>query len=205
MSSAVKPPPRHATVADPPSSPVESLVVPWKRRHGATVAYAAYAASCAFSLRPASVHAEASPRRPPCNSSLRDQSAAYAAVPADGSNDLRLYSQMARNYRVCTRVRVELSRDVRSVCRVLVARCGESAEPVGDSYAIRTRRLLGWHRAAASRRAAPHGHGPSPCRPAAAYCPRGSSDAERQRADGLAPDRRRHSSPRAHPRVGADQ
>jgi hypothetical protein len=143
--------------------------------------------------------------RRPCNSSLRNQSAAYAAVPADGSNDLRLYSQTARNYRVCTRVRVELRRDVRSVCCVLVARRGEGAGPVGDSYAIRTPRLLGWHRAAAPRRADPHRHEPDPCRPAAAYCPRGSPDAQRQRADGLAPGRRRHSSRRAHPRVGADQ
>jgi hypothetical protein len=169
------------------------------------VAYAAYAAYCAFSLRPANVHAEASHRRRPCNSSLRDQSAAYAAVPPYGSNVLRLYSQTARNYRVCRRVRVELPRDVRSVCCVLVARRGEGAGPGGDSYAIRTRRMLGWHRAAASGRAAPHGHGPNPCRPAAAYCPRGSPDAERQRADGLAPRRRWHSSRRAHSRVGADQ
>ena len=169
------------------------------------MAYAACAAYCAFSLRRASVHTEASHRRRPCNSSLRDQSAAYAAVRAYGSNDLRLYSQAERNYRVCTRVRVELRRDVRSACCVLVARCGEGAGSGGDSYAIRTPWLLGWHRAAASRRAAPHGHGPNPCRPATADCPRGSPDAERQRADGLAPGRRRHSSRCPHSGLSPDQ
>jgi hypothetical protein len=35
LSSAVKPPPRHATVADPPSSPMVNQVVRWKRRSGA--------------------------------------------------------------------------------------------------------------------------------------------------------------------------
>ena len=108
-----------------------------------TVAYAAYDAYCAFSLRPASVHMEASHRRRPCNSSLRDQSAAYAAVPPYGSNVLRLYSQTARNYRVCRRVRVELPRDVRSVCCVLSPRQrGCSASAYGRSGASSTMALF---------------------------------------------------------------
>jgi hypothetical protein len=140
-----------------------------------------------------------------CDKVVTDQIAAYAPVRANGHRQARLYAHTLRGIASVPTITSHQRRDVRSVCCVLVARCGKGAGPGGDSYAIRTRRLLGWHRAADSRRAAPHGHGPNPCRPAAADCPRGSPDAERQRADGLAPGRRRHSSRRAHPRVGADQ
>jgi hypothetical protein len=140
-----------------------------------------------------------------CDKVVTDQIAAYAPVRANGHRQARLYAHTLREIASVPTITSHQRRDVRSVCCVLVARCGEGTGPVDDSYAIRTRRLLGWHRAAASRRAAPHGHGPNPCRPAAADCPRGSPDAERQRADGLAPGRRWHPSRRAHPRVGADQ
>ena len=140
-----------------------------------------------------------------CDKGVTDQIAAYAPVRANGHRQARLYAHTLRGIASVPTITSHQRRDVRSVCRVLVARYGKGAWPGGDSYAIRTPWLLGWHRAAASRRAAPHGHGPNPCRPAAADCPRGSPDAERQRADDLAPGRRWHPSRRAHPRVGADQ
>ena len=140
-----------------------------------------------------------------CDKVVTDQIAAYAPVRANDRRQARLYSHTLRGIASVPTITSHQRHDVRSVCCVLVARCGKGAGPGGDSYAIRTPWLLGLHRAAASRRASPHRHGPNPCRPAAADCPRGSPDAQRQRADGLAPRRRRHSSRRAHSRVGADQ